>query len=193
MRTEDGRRTRSGRIVRSDNVRRLTDAGCRALADHGVPFFDKLIFGGEERRPRSHSVDGAGQALVDALHRACVDASVDIALGQRVDRLVVENGAANLRLTDVAERADVAFGSLYTYFENKDAILDAVVAATLGELIAAARPDAEEYDDDRESVLARASEAGITGIMVPGYTPAEWSRLAPLAQRDARVIVAVAG
>ncbi|MDP9283700.1 MAG: tyrosine-protein phosphatase [Actinomycetota bacterium] len=34
--TEDGRRTRAGRVVRSDNVRRLTDAGWRALADHGV-------------------------------------------------------------------------------------------------------------------------------------------------------------
>jgi TatD DNase family protein len=51
--------------------------------------------------------------------------------------------------------------------------------------------DAEEYDDDREGVLARASAAGITGIMVPGYTPTEWPRLAPLAQRDARVVCAV--
>jgi TatD DNase family protein len=51
--------------------------------------------------------------------------------------------------------------------------------------------DAEEYDDDREGVLARATEAGITGIMVPGYTPGEWPRLSPLAARDARVIVAV--
>ncbi|MFN2536931.1 MAG: FAD-dependent oxidoreductase [Mycobacteriales bacterium] len=62
------------------------------LADHGVPFHDRLIFGGEERRPRSHSVDGSGQALVDALHRAAVKAGVDIALGQRVDRLLVEEG-----------------------------------------------------------------------------------------------------
>ena len=34
--TEDGRRTRAGAVVRSDNVRGLTDAGWRALADHGV-------------------------------------------------------------------------------------------------------------------------------------------------------------
>ena len=27
------------------------------LAAHGVPFFDRLIFGGEERQPRSHAVD----------------------------------------------------------------------------------------------------------------------------------------
>jgi protein tyrosine/serine phosphatase len=34
--TEDGRRTRAGRVVRSDNVRKLTDAGWRSLAEHGV-------------------------------------------------------------------------------------------------------------------------------------------------------------
>jgi protein-tyrosine phosphatase len=34
--TEDGRRTRAGAVVRSDNIRALTDAGWRALADHGV-------------------------------------------------------------------------------------------------------------------------------------------------------------
>ena len=62
------------------------------LVAHGVPFHDRLIFGGEERQPRSHSVDGSGQALVDALHRTAIAAGVDIALGQRVDRLLVEQG-----------------------------------------------------------------------------------------------------
>jgi fumarate reductase flavoprotein subunit len=63
------------------------------LAGHGVPFFDRQIFGGDERKPRSHCVDGGGQALVDALRRACEVAGVDIALGRRVDRLMVhQNG-----------------------------------------------------------------------------------------------------
>jgi protein-tyrosine phosphatase len=34
--TEDGRRTRLGGVVRSDNVRKLTEDGWRSLADHGV-------------------------------------------------------------------------------------------------------------------------------------------------------------
>ena len=34
--TEDGWRTRRGAVVRSDNVRKLSDDGWRALADHGV-------------------------------------------------------------------------------------------------------------------------------------------------------------
>ena len=62
------------------------------LAAHGVPFFERLIFGGEERQPRSHAVDGGGQALVDALHRAAIAREVDVALGQRVDRLLVNEG-----------------------------------------------------------------------------------------------------
>jgi succinate dehydrogenase/fumarate reductase flavoprotein subunit len=62
------------------------------LAAHGVPFFERLIFGGDERQPRSHAVDGGGQALVDALYRAATAREIDIALGQRVDRLLVDQG-----------------------------------------------------------------------------------------------------
>src|SRR5688572_26515626 len=40
--------------------------------------------------------------------------------------------------------------------------------------------DAEEYDLDREAVLARAKQSGVQGIMVPGYEPSEWPRLAEL-------------
>jgi fumarate reductase flavoprotein subunit len=72
------------------------------LAAHGVPFFERLIFGGEERQPRSHAVEGGGQALVDALYRAAVAREIDVALGQRVDRLLVENG----RVVGVAVGAD---------------------------------------------------------------------------------------
>jgi protein tyrosine/serine phosphatase len=34
--TEDGRRIRNGAVVRSDNIRRLTDEGWRSLREHGV-------------------------------------------------------------------------------------------------------------------------------------------------------------
>jgi len=51
--------------------------------------------------------------------------------------------------------------------------------------------DAEEYDADRDDVLARATEAGITHIMVPGYEPREWARLGPLRAHDPRVVCAV--
>lgn len=60
------------------------------LAGHGVPFFDRLIFGGDERQARSHCVDGGGQALVDALYSACRDVGVEFALGRRVERLLTD-------------------------------------------------------------------------------------------------------
>jgi len=51
--------------------------------------------------------------------------------------------------------------------------------------------DAEEYDGDRSEVLARATAAGVSAIMVPGYEPGEWDRLAELCAHDARVRCAV--
>ena len=62
------------------------------LADLGVPFRDALVIGGEERLPRTHWVVGSGQGLVDALVKATRDRDIDIALGQRVDRLLVTDG-----------------------------------------------------------------------------------------------------
>ena len=60
------------------------------LASHGVPFFERLIFGGDERNARSHCVDGGGQALVNALQSAARARGVDFALGRRVERLVID-------------------------------------------------------------------------------------------------------
>jgi len=70
--------------------------------------------------------------------------------------LLLEEGAAELRLSDVAERADVAFGSLYTYFENKEAIVDAVVAEALSNLMELTQANADLYDDPAEEVAAAA-------------------------------------
>ena len=67
--TEDGRRTQPGRVVRSDNVRRLTDAGWRALAAHGVTRILDLRWPEElaEDRPRDVDVEvGHGSVLGEA-------------------------------------------------------------------------------------------------------------------------------
>jgi succinate dehydrogenase/fumarate reductase flavoprotein subunit len=75
-----------------------------------VPFFDRLIFGGDERLPRSHCVDGAGQAVIDVLARECRSRGIDIALRRRVDRLVVRDGAvvgASVGEDEVTARAVV--------------------------------------------------------------------------------------
>lgn len=68
------------------------------LGDLGVEFHEHLVVGSDESVPRVHVPVGNGQAIIDVLHRACREREIDIALGQRVDRLVVEDG----RVTGVA-------------------------------------------------------------------------------------------
>lgn len=77
-------------------VRRLAElAGPTVdwLGELGVEYYDELVFGGDERVPRVHCPIGRGQAVVDVLAQHCRQAGVEIALGRRVDRLLVEDGA----------------------------------------------------------------------------------------------------
>jgi len=57
--TEDGRRTRLGGVVRADNIRKLTDDGWRALAEHGVQRIVDLRWPEElaEDQPRDVEID----------------------------------------------------------------------------------------------------------------------------------------
>ncbi len=58
------------------------------LGDLGVEYYPQLVYGGDERIPRVHVPIGRGQGVVDVLHRHCREHDIDIALGQRVDRLL---------------------------------------------------------------------------------------------------------
>ncbi|HEY6961429.1 MAG TPA: tyrosine-protein phosphatase [Gaiellaceae bacterium] len=60
--TEDGALTRHGRVVRSDNVHRLSDAGWQALVDHGVTRIVDLRF------PEELADDGPGDPPVEIVH-----------------------------------------------------------------------------------------------------------------------------
>jgi TatD DNase family protein len=51
--------------------------------------------------------------------------------------------------------------------------------------------DADEYDRDRDEVLARARASGLTGILVPGFEPTEWHTLKALCARDELLCCAV--
>lgn len=83
--------------VETGVVERLTQragAAVEWLGDLGVEFYDQLVFGGDETRPRVHCPIGRGQAVVDVLSRRCREAGIEIALGQRVDRLLTDEGGA---------------------------------------------------------------------------------------------------
>lgn len=77
-------------------VRRLADlAGPTVdwLGDLGVEFAERLVFGGDERVPRVHVPVGRGAGIIEVLTRHVREAGIDVALGQRVDRLLVDDGA----------------------------------------------------------------------------------------------------
>ena len=77
--TEDGRRTRLGAVVRSDNVRGLTDAGWRALADHGVTRIVDLRWPEElaEDQPRDVDIDVVHVSVLGETYDAGYVAELD--------------------------------------------------------------------------------------------------------------------
>ena len=69
--TEDGGRTRFGVVVRSDNIRQLTDAGWRALADHGVTRIVDL------RWPEELADDQPRDVDIDVVHVSVLGPNLD--------------------------------------------------------------------------------------------------------------------
>jgi FAD binding domain len=67
------------------------------LVELGVPFFSEPMQGGGERVARSHVPDGGelpgGQRVIDVLHQRCRERGIEVALGNRVDRLLERDGA----------------------------------------------------------------------------------------------------
>ena len=83
--------------VEAGVVERLTQragAAVEWLGDLGVEFYDQLVYGGDETVPRVHCPIGRGQAVVDVLYARCREAGVEFALGQRIDRLLVDDAGA---------------------------------------------------------------------------------------------------
>jgi AcrR family transcriptional regulator len=66
-------------------------------------------------------------------------------------RLIAENGVSDLRIGDVTDRADLGFGTFYTYFPSKDALIEAVVAEVLAGLASRIGSDALEFTDPAEA------------------------------------------
>jgi protein-tyrosine phosphatase len=69
--TEGGRRTRFGSVIRSDNIRRLTDAGWRSLADHGVTRIIDL------RWPEELAEDAPRDVDIEVVHVSVLGPAID--------------------------------------------------------------------------------------------------------------------
>ncbi|MBD5802562.1 putative HTH-type transcriptional regulator YfiR [Azoarcus sp. Aa7] len=68
--------------------------------------------------------------------------------------LFVEKGFAATRLDDIAERAGVSKGTLYLYFDSKDALFKAVIQEGIVPALHAGEVLLDEYDDPLELLRA---------------------------------------
>jgi protein tyrosine/serine phosphatase len=108
--TEDGRRTRLGGVVRSDNVRRLTDEGWRALAEHGVQRIVDLRFPEELAEDQPLDVD------IDVVHVSVLGAGPDPEYVKELDAHLAVNDVADhyaWSYVDFLERYRERFGRAF--------------------------------------------------------------------------------
>jgi len=62
--------------------------------------------------------------------------------------LIGTHGVAGLKIQDITEEADVALGSFYNYFANKEELVEAVVEESLAEMAATAGINDANRDQD---------------------------------------------
>ena len=67
--------------------------------------------------------------------------------------IIADRGLEGLRVSDVTQRADVAFGTFYNQFKTKDDIVEAVVAETIVGL-AQSVEESPEFGDPAEALVA---------------------------------------
>jgi AcrR family transcriptional regulator len=66
-------------------------------------------------------------------------------------QLLAESGEANLRIGDVTEMADIGFGTFYSHFESKEALVEAVLLEVMAGAAAAIGSRALEFSDPAET------------------------------------------
>lgn len=66
-------------------------------------------------------------------------------------QMIASEGAADLKIADIAKAADVGFGTFYNHFESKDAIVEAVLADVFATAATAIGSFALEFEDPAET------------------------------------------
>ena len=65
--------------------------------------------------------------------------------------LIAEGGTDAVKINDVTDRADVGFGTFYSYFDTKEALIEAVVAEAMARTATIIGTRALESDDPAET------------------------------------------
>jgi protein tyrosine/serine phosphatase len=115
--TEDGRRTRLGGVVRADNVRRLTDEGWRALAEHGVRRIVDLRFPEELAEDPPRDVD------IDVVNVSVLGVANDPEYVKELDAHLAANDIADhyaWSYVDFLERYRERFGAAFAAVADAD-------------------------------------------------------------------------
>ncbi len=121
--TESGATTQFGRVVRADNISRLSAAGRRALVDHGVRRIVDLRF------PEERAGDGPGEPPVEVVH-------VSLLGERRTDEWQAEQNAAMDASEDAADYLVWSYGRFLDLYRDRfAAALEAVAGAPPGAVL----------------------------------------------------------
>jgi protein-tyrosine phosphatase len=120
--TEDGRRTRLGGVVRADNIRKLTDEGWRALAEHGVQRIVDL------RWPEELAEDQPRDVEIEVVHVSV--------LGEEYDAEYVKELDAHLAsVDDVADHYAWSYVDFLERYRDRFGTALAAVADAQGTVV----------------------------------------------------------
>lgn len=92
------------------------------------------------------------------------------------ERCMARYGLRRVSMADVAAEAGVSRGSVYRYFADRDALVDAVLERTADRFVAASEPDLDRAPDLAGQVAAallfivRQVDGGSHGLRLPGET-----------------------
>jgi protein tyrosine/serine phosphatase len=116
--TEDGRRTQLGAVVRSDNIRTLTDEGWRALAAHGVRRIVDLRWPEELAEDQPRDVD------IEVVHLSVLGEALDAEYMKELDAHLasVDDVADHYAWSyvDFLERYRERFGRVFAAIADAD-------------------------------------------------------------------------
>jgi AcrR family transcriptional regulator len=97
-------------------------------------------------------------------------------------RVFERDGFINARITDIAEEAETAHGTFYTYFDSKEAALQAVILQLEAELLGsgAARYTGSRDDRDPVAALREANRRYLTTYQANSKLMVIWENVASL-------------